>query len=50
MKFAIDGSMPNVIKSVLQNMIAWKTSNGCAHFAVKLIRLTMNIRPKTKFL
>ena len=29
-KFIIDGSTQNVSKSVTQNMIAWKTSSGCA--------------------
>ena len=41
-KFAIDGSTRNVSKSVTQNMIAWKISFGCAHSAVKMIRLAYN--------
>ena len=49
-KFAIDGSTQNVSKSVTRNMIAWKTSFGCAHSTVKLIRLTLTIRPKQKFI
>ena len=38
-----------VCKSVTQNMIAWKTSSGGAHSFVKMIRLTLTIRPKLKF-
>ena len=30
-------------------MIAWKTGFGCAHSAVKMIRVTLTIRPKQKF-
>ena len=35
--------MQNVSKSVTQNMIAWKNSFGCAHFVVKINKLTLSI-------
>ena len=48
MKFAKHGSTQNVSKSVTQNMISWKTNFECAHSAVKMIKLTLTIRPKKK--
>ena len=49
MKYTIDGSTKNFSKSLTQNMIAEKTSFRCAHSAVKMITLTLTIRPKQKF-
>ena len=47
-EIAIGGSKQNVVASVTQNKIARKTSYGCAHSAVKMLRLTLTIRPKQK--
>ena len=49
MKFAIDGSTQNVNKPVKQNMITWKTKFRCAHFDLKMIRLTSTICPQQNF-